>query len=70
MRSHRSKVRDLSPMLRPYMGKWVAMSSDQSHVIASAPTFKEILKKSQKQSKREKPIVLKVSDQYASFLLI
>jgi hypothetical protein len=64
-----AKPDDLSALLRPYMGRWVAVSSDRKRVIASAATFGEVLAQSRRQMPAEqaKPIVLKVSNQFAAF---
>lgn len=61
---------DLSKKLSPFLGKWVAMSQDRQEVIASASTFKKVLAASQKKRPQHIPLVLKVSDKYAAFLLV
>jgi hypothetical protein len=60
---------DLSKKLRPFMGKWVAMSQDQKRVIASASTFKRVLAASKKKRPQDIPIVLKVSDKYPAIFM-
>jgi hypothetical protein len=61
---------DLSKKLRPFMGKWVAMSQDQKRVIASASTFERVLAASKKKRPQDIPIVLKVSDKYPAILMV
>ena len=67
---HISASMNQSKQLRRYVGKWVAMSLDRQQIFASAPTFEEVLAESQKKSRGEKPVVFRVSDQYAAFLLM
>jgi hypothetical protein len=65
-----AKPNDLSGLLRPYVGQWVAMSSDRKRVIASAATFGEVLAQSRKRPEKAKPIVLRVSNQFSAFPLL
>jgi hypothetical protein len=50
---------DLSDMLRPYSSGWVALSSDERHVIASAPTLEKAKEKA-RETGEEHPLFIKV----------
>jgi len=62
------KVVDLSELLRPYKGKWVAISGDKSQVLCAALTIEEVLSQSENYKDRE-PIILRVPDEHTAHLL-
>lgn len=62
------KTVDLSKLLAPYEGKWVAISGDKSKVLCVANSIEELLEKS-KAYKEEDPIVLRVPDEHTAHLL-
>ncbi len=53
-------------MLLKYLGKWVALSSDESTVVASGRTLAEAIKNSQK-TKEKNPIYVMVSKEISNF---
>ena len=61
---------DLSDILRPYIGKWVAMTQDRSEVIASASTFKAVLRAVRRKRPPYLPLVMKVPDRYVPWVMI
>ena len=62
------KVIDLAELLRPFKGKWVAISGDKSQVLCTALTIEEVLKESEKY-KDLQPIILRVPDEHTAHLL-
>lgn len=61
-------VIDLSDLLKPYKGKWVAISNDKKHVICVADTIDEVVEES-KNIKNGEPVILKVPDEHTAHLL-
>ena len=59
---------DLSELLRPYQGKWVALSQDETQVLGSGATIDEALDEARRKGERQ-PIVIRVSDSIAAYLL-
>jgi len=59
---------DLSKLLEPYQGKWVAISGDKARVLCAANTIEEVLEKSQ-HYKDDEPILLRVPDEHTAHLL-
>jgi hypothetical protein len=50
---------DLSQLLRPYSSGWVALSSDETHVVAAADSLKATEEKAREQGE-EHPLLVKV----------
>ncbi len=61
-------VVDLSKILRPYKGKWVAVSEDRKHVVHSAETLGELMNQL-RGFKDGEPVVLRVPDEHTAHLL-
>ena len=59
---------DLSKILRPYKGKWVAISEDKKRVVCSADTIEEVVRKS-KEIKDGEPVIMRVPDEHTAHLL-
>lgn len=53
-------------MLLDYLGKWVALSSDESAIIASGRTLAEAVRNTQK-TKEKNPIYVMVSEEIGNF---
>lgn len=58
MFSRDTQTIDLTELLRPFEGKWVAISQDYAHVLASADSFTDLQRLAKKIV--EKYIVFKV----------
>ena len=56
-----SKPIDLSKILNPFKGKWVALSNDETKVVASGDSLKEVRQKAIKKREND-PIIFKVPD--------
>lgn len=61
-------VFDLSEILRPYEGKWVAISEDKASVLCYADSIEELLRRC-KEHEALKPIILRVPDEHTAQLL-
>jgi hypothetical protein len=61
-------VIDLSEILKPYIGKWVAISEDKKMVICAADTIEEVIQGS-KSFKDGEPVILRVPDEQTAHLL-
>ncbi len=59
---------DLTTLLAPYPGEWVALSQDETRVVGHGATIEAALKQAV-QNGVEHPVILKAPDQYTSFLL-
>ena len=59
---------DLSKILKPYSDEWVALSGNETKVIASGKTVKEVLKKA-KEKGENSPIITKVPTEYGNYVL-
>ena len=57
---------DYGKMLLKYLGKWVALSSDESKVVASGGTLAETVRKTLK-TKEKNPIYVMVSEEIGNF---
>jgi len=57
---------DYGKMLLKYLGKWVALSSDESTVVASGSTLAETVRKTLK-TKERNPIYVMVSEEIGNF---
>jgi hypothetical protein len=66
--SEKKPVVDLSELLRPDEGKWVAISGDKSSVLCDADSIEELLGKC-KEYEALKPIILRVPDEHTAQLL-
>ena len=58
--------KDYGKMLMKYLGKWVALSSDESSIIASGDTLVETVKKA-KNTSENNPIYVMVSENIGNF---
>jgi len=61
-----NKNSDYGKMLLKYLGKWVALSSDETTVIAAGSTLAETIQKVQKMKKKN-PIYVMVSEEIGNF---
>ncbi|MBA7551720.1 hypothetical protein ES705_44268 [subsurface metagenome] len=61
-----NKTSNYGEMLIKYRGKWVALSHDESKVIASGKNLLETIKKTKKIKEKE-PIYVMVSEKVGSF---
>lgn len=68
MEKELKKAIDLSKILKSYSNEWVALSSDEKRVIASAKTVKEALKIAREKGE-ESPIMTRVPADYCTFVL-
>jgi hypothetical protein len=59
---------DLSKILEPYSNEWVALSKDETRVVASGKTVKETLQKAIEKGERS-PILTKVPKEYGNYVL-
>ena len=59
---------DLTGLLAPYKGQWVALSSDEKHVVGSGTSLEIVLRQA-KGAGVEKPLVLRVPDENTAYLL-
>lgn len=66
--NEQGQVIDLSELLRPYKGKWVALSEDKKKVICAADTIEEVIQGS-KGVKDGEPVILRVPDEHTAHLL-
>jgi len=63
------KPRDLTKILRPFGGEWVALSSDQQRVAGHGPTPEAALKQAHKKGERN-PILMGAPDKHwGSYIL-
>ena len=60
----------LSEMLAPYKGQWVALSYDEKRLLGYGRTLDEALDMAKKTDANEFPLVIKVPDEGASFVLL
>ncbi len=58
--------KDYGKMLLKYLGKWVALSSDESTVVAAGRTLVETMRNTQK-TKEKHPIYVMVSEEISNF---
>ncbi|OGC42881.1 hypothetical protein A2Y85_02320 [candidate division WOR-3 bacterium RBG_13_43_14] len=61
-----NKNNDYGKMLLKYLGKWVALSSDEATVVASGKTLAETMRIAQK-TKEKNPIYIMVSTEIGNF---
>ena len=59
---------DLTKLLAPYKGEWVALSHDEQRVLGHGKTIDEALAGAKKCGEY-RPIIIKAPDQYSAFLL-
>lgn len=59
---------DLTRLLAPYCGEWVALSVDEKRVLGHGKTLDAALEGA-KRSGEERPIIIRVPDQFSSLLL-
>lgn len=68
MASTRPLPIDLTKLLAPYAGEWVALSHDEKEVLGHGKTIDEALKGARERGE-ERPILIKSPDQYSALLL-
>lgn len=56
-----SQPKDLTKILRPYRGEWVALSDDEKRVVGHGPTPEIALKQAHKKGERD-PILMRAPD--------
>ena len=62
---------DLTKLLAPYKGQWVALSPDEKHVLSHGDDISQILAEAEKKlSEGERPFLVKVPDGNGGFVLI
>ena len=61
-----NRINAYGKMLLEHRGKWVALSSDESKVVASAKTLEETMKKVEK-ARADDVIYVMVSDEVGNF---
>ena len=61
---------NLVKLLKPYQGEWVALSQDEKQVLGHGKTIDEALAKARDASAHEPPLLIKVPDKGAGFVLI
>jgi hypothetical protein len=59
---------DLSKLLAPYVGMWVALSSDEKRVVGSGTSIDIALEQARK-SGEERPIIVRSPDKFSSLIL-
>jgi len=59
---------DLTKILEPYEGEWVALSSDQKRVVGHGPTPHNALEMAKEKGEKD-PILFGVPDAYSSHFL-
>lgn len=59
---------DLRELLRPYAGKWVALSQDEREVLGSGDTIEAALAAA-RQRGEQSPVLVKAPDQFTAYLL-
>lgn len=59
---------NISELLRPYPGKWVALNQSETTVVGVGDSI-QIAVEQAKLAGEEHPIVVKSPDQYSAFLL-
>jgi hypothetical protein len=63
------KAKDLTKLLRPYWGEWVALSSDGQRVVGHGPTPSAALKQAHKKGERN-PILMGAPERtWGSYIL-
>ena len=60
------KISNYGKMLLEHRGKWVALSHDESRVIAAGKNLSEAMKKAKK-TKEKEPIYVMVSEKVGNF---
>lgn len=65
--TEKTKIVDLSGLLKPYKGKWVVISEDKTRVLCSADSLEEAIRGSQ--NHKDHPILLRVPDEHTAHLL-
>jgi len=59
---------DLTKLLAPYKGEWVALSKDEKEVLGHGRTIDEALQGARERGE-DHPILIKSPDQYSALLL-
>ncbi len=61
---------DLSKLLKPHKGQWVALSQDEKQVLGYGKSIDEALAMAKRVSAHERPLLIKVPDEGSGFVLI
>ncbi len=59
---------DLAKLLKPYAGKWITLSRDESRVVGHGSTIDEAIDQAHKKGERH-PILIKSPDSHTTLLL-
>ena len=61
---------DLTKLLAPYKGQWVALSQDEKRVLGHGRSIEEALMGARKSGEEGRPLLIKVPDESIGFVLI
>ena len=62
---------DLTRLLAPYKGEWVALSQDETRILGHGKTIEEALGLAKSKKEKERPLLLRVpDDEGTGFVLI
>ena len=53
---------DLTHLLAPHKGEWVALSHDETRILGHGKTIEEALVQAKSKKEDERPLLIKVSD--------
>ena len=59
---------DLTKLLHPYRGEWVALSHDEKRVVGHGDTIDAAVGRARKRGEH-RPIIVRAPDQFSAFLL-
>ena len=68
MKKKSNKGIDLSEIYKAYPNQWIAISDDESKVIASGTSLDKVIKEARKKGAKE-PIVTKTPKEFKSYIL-
>lgn len=63
------RPRDLTKLLKPYPGEWIALSSDGQRVAGHGPTPEEALKQARKKRERNPVLMGAPEKTWGSYIL-
>lgn len=69
MASTRPLPSDLTELLKPYKGQWVALSQDEKRILGYGKSLDETLAAARK-AEEGRPLLIKVPDESVGFVLI
>ena len=69
MASTRPLPSDLTELLKPYKGQWVALSQDEKRILGHGKSLDEALAAARK-VEEGRPLLIKVPDENVGFVLI